>query len=77
MFLTYLVHKVEGMYRQKGIFSSNIATFRKAYFAALIIFCVSESGDKFGSRQPNRTSRATRPIPEMEILSIKKSRYVF
>ncbi|KAE9544644.1 hypothetical protein AGLY_000186 [Aphis glycines] len=37
-----IVNSVEGKYRQNGYLSSNKATLRRAYFAALIIFCGSE-----------------------------------
>lgn len=63
MLRTYRVQRGVGIYLQKGAFSSRAATFLKANLAASIIFCGSESGTRDPPKQPNRTSKATSPIP--------------
>lgn len=63
MLFTYFDQSGVGIYRQNGNFNSSVATFRSAYFAALIICCGSEFGAKFGSKHPKRVSSATRPMP--------------
>lgn len=74
MLLTYFVQIGVGKYLQKGIFNSRTATFRSACLAAFMICWGSESSVRFGSKQPNLVSNATRPIHSNDHLWISLSK---